>query len=262
MIGTPPELKYLRADASYSAQASAAIRAARGLKTRSRSVAGPRSVPGAQVSAVRRGGGGWLGDCVRDAEVGVLRTQAAVASRQRSRRARTCAHADISCAAVPGLRTQGILSDQDQTGIAAAPGGLSALSAFGLGLEPFRKDDGSAGRRAPAQGPEEVFGPDQAALVDLVLRIPSQELDPGPEAGLLVAPGPGRVVRIVNALAADLAAVDTRAQPSSITSRTRQSSSVSPGSTPPPSRFQYRSPSPLQAPRTIIPASVKQIPYA
>src|SRR5580692_6420809 len=85
---------------------------------------------------------------------------------------------------------------------------LSALPAFGLGLEPFRKDEGSGGRRAPAQGPEEVFGPDQAALVDLVLRIPSQELDPGPEAGLVVAPGPSRVVRIVNALAADIAALD------------------------------------------------------
>jgi len=41
-----------------------------------------------------------------------------------------------------------------------------------------------------------------------VLRIPSQELDPGPEAGLVVAPGPSRVVRIINALAADKAALD------------------------------------------------------
>lgn len=41
--------------------------------------------------AVRRGGEGWLGGCVRDAEVGVLRTQAAVASRWRSRCTRTLA---------------------------------------------------------------------------------------------------------------------------------------------------------------------------
>jgi hypothetical protein len=48
----------------------------------------------------------------------------------------------------------------------------------------------------------------RAALVDLVLRIPSQELDPGPEAGFVVAAGPSRVVGIVNALAADVAALD------------------------------------------------------
>jgi hypothetical protein len=102
----------------------------------------------------------------------VLRTQAAVASRQRSRRTRTCRYANTSCA-VPGSRTQGILSDRIRRGSSQRPGGLSALSAFGLSLEPFRKDNGGAGRGAPAQGPEEVFGPDQAALVDLVLRIPS-----------------------------------------------------------------------------------------
>jgi hypothetical protein len=32
------------------------------------------------------------------------------------------------------------------------------LSAFGLGLDPFREDDGGAGCAAPAQGAEEVFG--------------------------------------------------------------------------------------------------------
>jgi hypothetical protein len=98
-------------------------------------------------------------------------------------------------------------SGQDQTGTAAAPGGLSAVPVFGLGLEPFREDDGGTRRGAPAQGREEVLGPDQAALVDLVPRVPSQELDPGPEAGLVVAPGSSRVVRVVNALAADVAAL-------------------------------------------------------
>jgi hypothetical protein len=82
------------------------------------------------------------------------------------------------------FRTRGLLSDRIRRGSPAAPGGLSALSAFGLGLESFRKDDGGAGCGAPAQGPEEVFGPDQAALVDLVPRIPAQEFDPGPEADL------------------------------------------------------------------------------
>src|SRR5690242_1143347 len=86
--------------------------------------------------------------------------------------------------------------------------GARRLAVLGLGLESFGEDDGRAGCGAPAQGPEEVFGPDQAALVDLVPRIPSQELDPGPEAGLVVAPGPSRTVRIVHALAADVAAVD------------------------------------------------------
>ncbi len=89
-----------------------------------------------------------------------------------------------------------------------APGRPSALSAFCLSLEPGRQDEGRAGRRAPAQGPEEVIRTDQAALVDLVLRIPAQELDPGPEAGLVVAPGPGRVLGIVNPLAADVAALE------------------------------------------------------
>src|SRR6185437_4547032 len=83
---------------------------------------------------------------------------------------------------------------------------LSVLSALGLDLESGGEDDGRAGCGSPAQGPEEVFGPDQAALVDLVPRIPWQELDPGPEAGLVVAPGTRRVVRIVNALAADITA--------------------------------------------------------
>ena len=91
-------------------------------------------------------------------------------------------------------------------GTAAA--GSSAFSVPGLDLEPFLKDDGGARGGAPAQGLEKVFRPDQAALVDLVLRIPSQELDAGPEAGLVVAPGSSRVVRIVNALAADVAALD------------------------------------------------------
>src|SRR6476646_7518262 len=74
---------------------------------------------------------------------------------------------------------------------------LSVLSALGLDLESGGEDNGRAGCGSPAQGPEEVFGPDQAALVDLVPRIPGQELDPGPEAGLVVAPGTRRVVRIV-----------------------------------------------------------------
>ena len=126
---------------------------------------------------------------------------------QRSRPTHARRYADIS-GAVPGSRTRGIVSDRIRPGIVTAPDGQSAPSAFGLGLERFRKDDGGAGRGAPAQGPEEVFGPDQAALVDLVQRIPSQELDAGPEAGLVVAPGSSRVVRIVNALAADVAALD------------------------------------------------------
>src|SRR5580692_5439848 len=87
------------------------------------------------------------------------------------------------------------------TGSAARSRCTSARSAGGLGLEPLRQDDGGAGGGAPVQGLEEVFGPDQAALVDLMLRIPWQELDPGPEAGLVVAPGPRRVVGIVHALA-------------------------------------------------------------
>jgi hypothetical protein len=41
-----------------------------------------------------------------------------------------------------------------------------------------------------------------------VLRIPWQELDPSPEAGLVVTPGPSRVPGIINALATDVAAVD------------------------------------------------------
>ena len=143
------------------------------------------------TSAVRRNGESWLGDCGRDAEAAVLRTQAAVASRQGSRGTCTCTCADTS-RAVPGVADPGHSSGQDQTGIAAAPGGPSALFALSLGLEPFRKDDGGAGCEAPAQGPQEVFGPDQAALVDLVLRIPSQELDPGPGAGPVVAPGSSR----------------------------------------------------------------------
>jgi hypothetical protein len=62
------------------------------------------------------------------------------------------------------------------------------LSALGLDLESCGEDDRGAGCGAPAQDPEEVFGPDQAALVDLVPRIPWQELDPDPEAGL-ASPG-------------------------------------------------------------------------
>src|SRR5260221_12129692 len=92
--------------------------------------------------------------------------------------------------------------------IGAAAAGPSAPFAPGLDLEPFGQDDGSAGGRAPAQGPEKVLGPDQAALVDLVARIPWQQLDPRPEAGMVVAPGPSRVPRVVNALAADVAALD------------------------------------------------------
>jgi hypothetical protein len=93
-------------------------------------------------------------------------------------------------------------------GIAAAAAVPSALSAPGLDLEPFLQDDGRTRGRAPALGPEKIFGPDQGALVDLVLRIPSQQLDPSPEAGLVAAPGPSRVLRVVNALAADVAALD------------------------------------------------------
>ena len=104
----------------------------------------------------------------------------------RGQQAAFASYADISCA-VPGSRTQGIVSDRIRPGIVTAPDGQSAPSAFGLGLERFRKDDGGAGRGAPAQGPEEVFGPDQAALVDLVLRIPWQEFDPSPEAGLVLS---------------------------------------------------------------------------
>ena len=141
-----------------------------------------------------------------------------------------------------------------------ASGGLSALFVFGLGRQTFRKDDGGAGRRAPAQGLKELLGLDQAALDDLMVWIPSPEFDPGPEAGLVVAPGPSRVVRIVNALAADVAALGNTCAAFLPHFRTRQSSSVSPGSTPPPSRFQDRPPSLSLAPRTIDPASVKQMP--
>ena len=81
---------------------------------------------------------------------------------------------------LPNVTGRGHCLGRDQSGIAAAPGGLSALSVFGPGLEPFRKDDGGAGRRAPAQGPEEVFGPDQAALaierVNLVEAVDSSRI--------------------------------------------------------------------------------------
>jgi hypothetical protein len=86
-------------------------------------------------------------------------------------------------------------------GIAAAAAGPSALPVPGLDLEPFLEDDGGTGGGAPAQGAKKAFRLDQAALVDLVLRIPWQELDPRPEAGLVVAPGPSRVPWIVDALA-------------------------------------------------------------
>jgi len=92
-------------------------------------------------------------------------------------------------------------------GIAAAAAVPSALSVSGLDLEPLLKDDGSARGGAPAQGPKKALGLDQAALVDLVPRIPWQQLDPSPEAGLVVAPGPRRVPWIVNALATDIAAL-------------------------------------------------------
>jgi hypothetical protein len=39
------------------------------------------------------------------------------------------------------------------------------------------------------------------------MRIPGQELDPSPEAGLVVASGPSRVPGIIDALAADVAAL-------------------------------------------------------
>src|SRR5690349_9234212 len=99
--------------------------------------------------------------------------------------------------------------EQDQMGIAMAPAARpSARSPSRLDLEPLLKDDGGTRGRAPVQGPQEIPGPDQAALVDLVMRIPWQELNPSPEAGLVVAPGPGRVPGIVDALAADVAALD------------------------------------------------------
>ena len=91
---------------------------------------------------------------------------------------------------------------------ATAAAGPSALSASRLDLEPRLQDDGGTGGGAPAQGPEKVFRPDQAALAGLVLPIPRQELDPSPEARLVVASGPGRVPRTINALAADAAALD------------------------------------------------------
>src|SRR5215813_1469375 len=93
-------------------------------------------------------------------------------------------------------------------GVAAAGTGWSALAVPGLDLESFVQDDGSSRSRAPAQGQEKVFGPDDAAFVDLVLRIPWQQFDPGPEPGLVVALRPGRVFRVVDALAADVAALD------------------------------------------------------
>jgi hypothetical protein len=82
--------------------------------------------------------------------------------------------------------------EQDHMGIATGAAGPSALSVPGFDLEPRLQDDGGTGGGAPAQGAEKVFRPDQAALVDLVLSIPWQELDPSPEARLVVAPGPGR----------------------------------------------------------------------
>ncbi len=93
-------------------------------------------------------------------------------------------------------------------GIATGAAGPSALTVPRLDLEPRLQDDGGAGGGAPAQGPEKVLRPDQAALVDLVLPIPCQQLDPSPEARLVVAPGPSRVLRIVDALATDVAALD------------------------------------------------------
>jgi hypothetical protein len=104
-----------------------------------------------------------LGDRVRDAEMDVLRTQAAVASGQRSRRTRTCRYADTSCA-VPGSRTQGILSDRIRRGSSQRPAGCqpclrsaSALSPSArimaaLGAEPQlrvrRKSSGRTKRRS------------------------------------------------------------------------------------------------------------------
>jgi hypothetical protein len=94
-----------------------------------------------------------------------------------------------------------------------------------------------------------------------VLRIPAQELDPGPEAGLVVAPGPSRVLGIVNALAAEVAALDNAGAAflhhlpdQAVLQRFTGPDPAAP------SRFQYRSPSPSNAPRTINPASVKQMP--
>ena len=145
-------------------------------------------------------------------------------------------------------------------GIATAAAGPSALSVSRLDLEPRLQDDGGTRGRAPVQGPEKVFRPDQAALVDLVLPIPWQELDPSPEARLVVAPGPSRVLRIIDALAADVAALDNASAAflhhfpdQAVLQRFARLD-------PPPSRFQYRSPSASQAPRTIIPVPVKQMP--
>src|SRR5215471_10537291 len=95
--------------------------------------------------------------------MGVQRTQSAVGTR---------AH--------PAEFTSYFRTGSDGIGSAAA--GPSALSVPGLDLQPLLKDDGGTGGGAPAQGPEKGFRPDQAALVDLVLRIPWQELDPSPEA--------------------------------------------------------------------------------
>jgi hypothetical protein len=93
-------------------------------------------------------------------------------------------------------------------GMAAAAAGPSALAVRGLDLEPLLQDDGGTGGAAPAQGLEKALRPDQAALRDLMPRIPWHQLDPSPEAGPVIAPGPSRVPGIINALATDVAAVD------------------------------------------------------
>jgi len=86
--------------------------------------------------------------------------QAAVASRQRSRRTRTCTYADTSCA-VPGSRTQGIVPDRIRRGSPQHPAGCqpcprsaSALSPSArmmaaLGAEPQLRGSFWRGRQEP-----------------------------------------------------------------------------------------------------------------
>ena len=75
-------------------------------------------------------------------------------------------------------------------------------------LSPSSKMMAALGAEPQLRAWRKPLRPDQAALGDLVLRIPWQELDPSPEAGLVVTPGPSRVPGIINALATDVAAVD------------------------------------------------------
>jgi hypothetical protein len=104
------------------------------------------------------------------------------------------------------------------------------------------------------------FRPDQATLAGLVLSIPWQQLDPSPEAGLVVAPGPSRVLRIVHALAADVAALGNAS--AAFLHHFPDQAVLQRFARLDPAAEQVPVPlaSASQAPGTIIPVPVKQMP--